>query len=155
MSSISKISDKVAAVNTALMTSMNTKLGEGVQAASDAYANAKSAHETKDSAVNGAGGLVEVSLSDWDSAKAAKVAQMDTIISELNDDSANADFDSLAELNTKVSDQNTTIGGFITGFISAQDAATATLIAEIGDLAEAEAAFDAEYGAGWDDNVTL
>ena len=121
MSSISKISDKVAAVNTALMTSMNTKLGEGVQVASEAYADAKLAHETKDVAVNGAGGLVEVSLSDWDSAKAAKVAEMDAIISELNDDSANVDFDSLAELNTKVSNQNTTIGGFITGFIAAQD----------------------------------
>lgn len=153
--SIKKISDKVNAVNTALLQSASTQLGEGVTAAQGAYQSAREAYEAKDLAVNGTGGLVEQSLGDWNTAKADNVAAMDTIISELQDDSANADFDSLAELNTKVSNQNTSIGGFITGFISAQDTATATMISTIGDLAEAQGVFDTAFGAGWDSSVTL
>ena len=153
--SIKKISDKVNAVNTALLQSASTKLGEGVAAAQTAYGDAKSAYEAKDLEINGAGGLVDLSLADWEQAKADNIAAMELIVTELQDDSANADFDSLAELNTKVSDQNNAIGQFITGFIGAQNTATGNMINNIGTLAEAQAAFDAEFGAGWDANVTL
>ena len=155
MSTISKISTKVNAVNAALLQSANEKLGEGVADAQGAYQTAREAYEAKDAAVNGAGGLVEQSLADWNQAKADNIAAMELIVTELQDDSANADFDSLAELNTKVSDQNTAIGGFITGFIGAQDTLTANMIATIGDLDEAKAVFDAAFNPGWDANVTL
>lgn len=155
MSSISKISNKVNAVNAALLQSASSKLGEGVTAAQTAYGDAKSAYEAKDLAVNGAGGLVEVSRSEWEAAKQANVQAMNTIISELQDDSANVDFDSLAELNAKVSDQNNAIGQFITGFIDAQNVLTSNMISTIGGLSEAQDVFDTAFDAGWDSGVTL
>ena len=153
--SIKKISDKVNAVNTALLQSASSKLGEGVTAAQTAYGDAKSAYEDKNDEVNGVGGLVEVSRSEWESAKQANIQAMDTIISELQDDSANVDFDSLAELNAKVSDQNNAIGQFITGFIDAQNVLTSNMINTIGGLSEAQDVFDTAFSAGWDSGVTL
>lgn len=155
MSSISKISNKVNAVNAALLQSASSKLGEGVTAAQGAYQTAREAYEDKDDAVNGTNGLVAQSLADWNQAKQDNIDAMDTIISELQDDSANIDFDSLAELNAKVSDQNNAIGQFITGFIDAQNVLTSNMISTIGGLSEAQDVFDTAFDAGWDSGVTL
>ena len=154
MSTISKISAKSNSVNEALIQDMKDELAAGVSYAQAKYDDAKSAHTAKTAAV---AQLVIDSQDVYDVAKASTQSNIDAIVAAL---SSNTDIDlnSLSELVAKINAQDTAISGvngFYNNFVAAQNTATSNMIAAVGTLAEAEGAFDAAYGAGWDSAISL
>lgn len=154
MSTISKISVKSNSVNEALIQDMKDELAAGITYAQAKYDAAKSAHTAKTAAV---AQLVIDSQGVYDAAKASTQSSIDAIVAALSANTA-VGFDSLGELVTKVNNQDTAISGvsgFYNNFVAAQNTATANMIAAVGTLAEAEASFDAAYGAGWESGISL
>ena len=153
--SIEKISNKVAEVNTQLVGNMTAALGVGVQAAQDAYTAAEDDNAASLALVAQS---VANSLSAYDTDLATHTAAMNQKIADLIDDGDPADMNSLKDLVEKVNsisslgesdDPASLFKTILTNFQTNADLQLASVKATIGDLEEAKSVF-ADYGDGWE-----
>ena len=153
--SIEKISNKVAEVNTQLVGTMTAALGAGVQAAQDA---STAAEEDNDASLALVAQSVANSLSAYDTDLATHTAAMNQKIADLIDDGDPADMNSLKDLVEKVNsisslgesdDPASLFKTILTNFQTNADLQLASVKATIGDLEEAKSVF-ADYGDGWE-----